>query len=38
LLANEWEDSFLTGAAFDQFLTDERATADAVLRSIGLVE
>ena len=38
LLANEWEDSFLTGAAFDQFLTEERATADAVLRSIGLVE
>ncbi len=38
LVANEWEDSFLTGPAFDQFLTEERATADEVLRSIGLVE
>jgi len=38
LLANEWEDSFLAGPAFARFLTEERATADAVLRSIGLVE
>ena len=38
LRTNEWEDSFLTGTALDQFLTEERATADAVLRSIGLVQ
>lgn len=38
LRTNEWEDSFLTGAALDQFLTQERATADEVLRSIGLVQ
>ena len=29
--------SFLSGAALDQFLADERATADQVLRSVGLV-
>ncbi len=38
LLANEWEDSFLAGTEFERFLTEERATADEVLRSIGLVE
>jgi putative tricarboxylic transport membrane protein len=37
LRTNEWEDSFLTGDALDRFLTEERATADEVLRSIGLV-
>jgi putative tricarboxylic transport membrane protein len=37
LRTNEWEDSFLTGPALDRFLTEERATADEVLRSIGLV-
>ena len=37
LRANEWEDSFLSGPEFDRFLGEERATADAVLRSIGLV-
>lgn len=37
LRANEWEDSFLTGLAFDDFLTEERATAEDVLRSIGLI-
>lgn len=36
LRANEWEDSFLTGAAFEQFLEDEAATTDAALRAIGL--
>jgi putative tricarboxylic transport membrane protein len=36
LRTNEWEDSFLTGDALDRFLTEERATADEVLRSIGL--
>ena len=37
LRANEWEDSFLSSPEFDRFLGEERATADAVLRSIGLV-
>ena len=37
LRTNEWEDSFLTGADLNQFLAEERATADEVLRSIGLV-
>lgn len=34
---NEWEDSFLTGPDLERFLDEERATADTVLRSIGLV-
>lgn len=34
---NEWEDSFLPGAAFEAFLRDETATVDATLRAIGLV-
>lgn len=34
---NEWEDSFLPGAAFEAFLQDEAATVDATLRAIGLV-
>ncbi len=34
---NAWVDSFLSGDALDQFLADERATADQVLRSVGLV-
>lgn len=38
LRVNEWEDSFLTGAAFVQFLADEAATTDAALRAIGLVQ
>ena len=37
LRANEWEDSFLVGQAFDEFLTTEVATTDTVLRAIGLV-
>jgi putative tricarboxylic transport membrane protein len=37
LTDNEWEDSFLSGAPLDEFLADERATADQVLRSVGLV-
>lgn len=36
--ANDWEDSFLPGAAFEDFLRDETATADATLRAIGLIE
>lgn len=37
LLANEWEDSFLPGAAFEAFLQQEVATVDATLRAIGLI-
>ena len=37
LVANEWEDSFLAGAAFDAFLQEEVATVDATLRAIGLI-
>lgn len=37
LRANEWEDSFLPGAAFEAFLQQEVATVDATLRAIGLI-
>ncbi len=37
LRTNEWEDSFLPGAAFEAFLRDEVATVDATLRAIGLI-
>ena len=37
LRANEWEDSFLPGAAFEAFLQDEVATVDTTLRAIGLI-
>ena len=37
LRANDWEDSFLAGPAFEEFLEDEAATTDAVLQAIGLV-
>lgn len=37
LRANEWEDSFLPGAAFEAFLQDEAATVDETLRAIGLI-
>ena len=37
LRENEWEDSFLTGSDFDDFLRQETATVDMTLRSIGLV-
>lgn len=37
LRANEWEDSFLAGPAFEQFLGEETATIDVVLRAIGLI-
>lgn len=38
LRANEWEDSFLAGPAFEQFLKDETATVDMTLRAIGLIQ
>ena len=38
LRANEWEDSFLAGPAFEQFLRDEAATVDMTLRAIGLIQ
>lgn len=38
LQANQWEDSFLTGSAFEQFLVDEAETTDAMLLAIGLIE
>ena len=38
LRANDWEDSFLSGAAFEDFLRDEAATVDATLRAIGLIQ
>lgn len=38
LRANDWEDSFLPGAAFEDFLREETATVDATLRAIGLVQ
>ena len=37
LRANEWEDSFLAGPAFEQFLSEEVATIDVILRAIGLI-
>ena len=37
LRANEWEDSFLPGAAFEAFLQNEVATVDETLRAIGLI-
>ena len=37
LRANEWEDSFLPGEAFEAFLRDEVATVDTTLRAIGLI-
>ena len=37
LRENDWEDSFLSGSAFDRFLREETATVDVILRSIGLV-
>ena len=36
LRANEWEDSFLAGPAFEEFLGEEVATIDVILREIGL--
>ncbi len=36
LRRNDWEDSFLAGADFERFLEQETATADEILRSIGL--
>ena len=38
LSANDWEDSFLSGDAFEAFLERERETADAALRAVGLVQ
>ena len=38
LRANEWEDSFLAGPPFEQFLSDEATTVDATLRAIGLIQ
>ena len=38
LRANDWDDSFLTGAAFEDFLREETATVDATLRAIGLIQ
>ena len=37
LRTNDWEDSFLSGSAFDRFLREETATVDVILRSSGLV-
>ena len=37
LRANEWEDSFLAGTAFEAFLEEEAATVDETLRAIGLI-
>lgn len=37
LRENDWEDSLLSGSAFDRFLREETATVDVILRSIGLV-
>ena len=38
LVANEWEDSFLAGADFEQFLDEEAVTVDGILRAIGLIQ
>ena len=37
LRANHWDDSFLAGEAFGDFLRDEAATVDGTLRAIGLI-
>ncbi len=37
LRANHWDDSFLAGEAFGEFLRDEAATVDDTLRAIGLI-
>lgn len=36
LQARGWEDAFLTGEAFAQFLEKDRAQTEAVLKEIGL--
>ena len=38
LRANDWEDSFLPGQAFDDFLSEEASTVDVTLRAIGLIQ
>ena len=38
LRANDWQDSFLTGEEFEEFLNEEARTADVILRAIGLIQ
>ncbi len=38
LVANDWQDSFLTGAAFEEFLNEEAGTVEVILRAIGLIQ
>ena len=38
LADNDWQDSFLTGLAFEEFLNEEARTADVILRAIGLIQ
>ncbi len=38
LAANDWEDSFLTGDEFEEFLAEEARTVEVILREIGLIQ
>ena len=38
LTANDWQDSFLTGADFEEFLGEEERTVEVILRAIGLIQ
>ena len=38
LRTNDWQDSFLTGEEFEEFLDEEARRADVILRAIGLIQ
>ena len=38
LVENEWQDSFLTGVAFEEFLAEEARTVEVILSAIGLIQ
>jgi putative tricarboxylic transport membrane protein len=38
LVANDWQDSFLTGADFEEFVREEERTVEVILRAIGLIQ
>ena len=38
LVSNDWQDSFLTGEEFEEFLDEEARTVEVILRAIGLIQ
>jgi putative tricarboxylic transport membrane protein len=38
LVANDWQDSFLTGADFEAFVREEERTVEVILRAVGLIQ